>query len=116
MSRSPLITAELIRWLKIPGGRSLPGFIFNTLMSNCLTRFSEYAGKASGLVGGGFSVACSIFSSFLVNAITITSQSILGIAYAILVTGVLFLLLKTRWKIAEGKKTDEKKELTQTAA
>jgi MFS family permease len=80
---------------------STGGFIFNNLMSYCLIRFPQYAGKASGLVGGGFAIVTSIFSSLLVNTITITNQAMLGFAYTVLAVLVLLLLIKTKWKGAE---------------
>lgn len=86
---------------------STAGFIFNNLMSYCLVRFPEYAGKAAGLVGGGFSVVTSILSSFLVNAFSITNQTILGLGYAVLSVGMLVILIKTKWIVKEeasGKK------------
>lgn len=79
----------------------LSGFIFNNLMSYCLVRFPQYAGKASGLAGGGFAVVTSVFSSLLVNVVTVTSQAILGIGYGVLAVGVLVLLLRTRWRGGE---------------
>ena len=79
---------------------SLAGFIFNNLLSYCLMRFPEHAGKASGLVGGGFSVVTSIFSSVLVKMLSINSQLRLGLAYATLAVLVFVLLIKTEWKVA----------------
>lgn len=84
---------------------SLAGFIFNNLMSYCLIRFPQYAGKASGLVGGGFAIVTSIFSSLLVNTITISNQLMLGTAYAILAGLTLLVLIKTKWKTTEENKT-----------
>ncbi|HEY1165610.1 MAG TPA: MFS transporter [Chitinophaga sp.] len=80
---------------------SAGGFIFNNLMSYCLIRFPQYAGKASGLVGGGFGIVTSIFSSLLVNTVNITNQAMLGCAYTVLVVLVLLILVKTKWKGAE---------------
>jgi MFS family permease len=80
---------------------SAGGFIFNNLMSYCLIRFPQYAGKASGLVGGGFAIVTSIFSSLLVNTVNITNQAMLGCAYTVLAILVLLLLVKTKWKGAE---------------
>jgi MFS transporter, DHA1 family, multidrug resistance protein len=80
---------------------STTGFIFNNLMSYTLTRFPQYAGKAAGLVGGGFSVVTSILSSLLVNTISITNQVMLGVAYAVLIAGILVLIIKTKWKTSE---------------
>jgi MFS family permease len=80
---------------------STGGFIFNNLMSYTLIRFPEYAGKAAGLVGGGFSVVTSILSSLLVNTLTITNQTVLGVAYAVLAVGVMILLVRTKWKVGE---------------
>jgi DHA1 family bicyclomycin/chloramphenicol resistance-like MFS transporter len=88
---------------------STAGFIFNNLMSYCLVRFPEYAGKAAGLVGGGFSVVTSILSAFLVNTFSITNQTVLGLGYAVLSVGILALIIKTKWVVKEeaapGKKT-----------
>ncbi|MBO9564048.1 MAG: MFS transporter [Niastella sp.] len=86
---------------------SLAGFIFNNLMSYCLTRFPQFAGKASGLTGGGFSVVTAVFSSILANTITITTQAMLGVAYGVLTLGVMLLLLKTKWQGSGVKKEDE---------
>lgn len=86
---------------------SLAGFIFNNLMSYCLTRFPQFAGKASGLAGGGFSVVTAVFSSVLANSITITTQAMLGVAYGVLALGVMMLLIKTKWQGSAEKKTDE---------
>mgnify|MGYP001404341618 FL=1 len=80
---------------------SAGGFIFNNLMSYCLIRFPQYAGKASGLVGGGFGIITSVFSSLLVNTVNITNQAMLGIAYTVLAILILLLLVKTKWKGAE---------------
>ena len=80
---------------------SAAGFIFNNLMSYCLIRFPQYAGKASGLVGGGFSIVTSVFSSLLVNTVNITNQAMLGCAYTVLAVLVLLILVKTKWKGAE---------------
>lgn len=86
---------------------SLAGFIFNNLMSYCLIRFPQYAGKASGLVGGGFAVVTSILSSLLANTITITNQALLGVAYGILSLGIFALLLGTKWKGTSSKQSGE---------
>ena len=81
------------------------GFIFNNLLSYCLIRFPQFAGKSSGLVGGGFSVVTSIFSSLLVNGIFINNQLWLGVAYGVLSVAVLVLLLSTSWQ-GEQKKEE----------
>lgn len=95
---------------------STGGFIFNNLMSYCLIRFPEYAGKAAGLVGGGFSVVTSILSSLLVNTLNITDQTILGVGYAVLAVGVLVLIVKTKWVVNEGVRTNENTERRQAPA
>jgi len=87
---------------------STAGFIFNNLMSYCLVRFPEYAGKAAGLVGGGFSVVTSILSSFLVNTFSITNQTVLGLGYAVLAVGMLALLVKTKWIVKEAPASGKK--------
>jgi MFS family permease len=82
---------------------SMAGFIFNSFFSYCLIRFPKYAGKASGLVGGGFAVVTSVFSSMLINSITITNQVSLGIAYGVLAVGIFLLLVSTKWKGSNDK-------------
>lgn len=85
---------------------STGGFIFNNLLSYCLIRFPQYAGKASGLVGGGFSVVTSVFSSLLVNGIFINSQVWLAVSYGVLALGVGVLLVSTKWM---GERNEEKR-------
>ena len=85
---------------------SMGGFVFNNLLSYCLIRFPQHAGKASGLVGGGFAVVTSVFSSILVNTIEISNQAVLGMAYAILGILVFVLLIKTKWVGEAGKKKE----------
>jgi DHA1 family bicyclomycin/chloramphenicol resistance-like MFS transporter len=86
---------------------STGGFIFNNLMSYTLIRFPEYAGKAAGLVGGGFSVVTSILSSLLVNTLTITNQTVLGVGYAVLAIGVFLIIVKTKWVVNEGVRAND---------
>lgn len=76
----------------------IAGFTFNNFMSYCLTRFPQFAGKASGLVGGGFAIVTSIFSSLLAGTLTVTSQVMLGVSYGVLTIIVLTLLFRTKWK------------------
>jgi MFS transporter, DHA1 family, multidrug resistance protein len=76
---------------------STGGFIFNNFMSYCMIRFPQYAGKASGLTGGGFAVVTSILSSVVVSSITISNQALLGVAYGVPAIIVLALILKTKW-------------------
>jgi MFS transporter, DHA1 family, multidrug resistance protein len=97
---------------------STGGFIFNNLLSYCLIRFPQYAGKASGLVGGGFAVVTSVFSSLLVNGIYISNQVWLTVAYGVLALSVGVLLVSTKWQ-GEGKREeagDYKGELREVAA
>jgi len=86
---------------------SLSGFMFNSILSYCLTRFPHYAGKASGLVGGGFSMVTSLLSSLLVNTIHITNQVALGFGYGLLALLIMVLLFNTGW----GQKKESKKSL-----
>lgn len=95
---------------------STGGFIFNNLMSYCLIRFPQYAGKASGLAGGGFAVVTSVFSSFLVNTISITSQAMLGVAYAALAIIIFALITKTAWKGDDEKKDKQKPQSQPSSA
>ncbi|WP_143307220.1 MFS transporter [Chitinophaga vietnamensis] len=77
---------------------STAGFIFNNLMSYCLIRFPQYAGKSSGLTGGGFAVITSILSSSMVKTISITSQPALGLTYGIIAAIAIVFLARTKWK------------------
>lgn len=86
---------------------STGGFIFNNLMSYTLIRFPQYAGKAAGLVGGGFSVVTSILSSVLVNSLNITSQTMLGVAYAVLAIGTFLVIVRTKWVTGESAKANK---------
>ena len=95
---------------------STGGFIFNNLMSYCLIRFPQYAGKAAGLVGGGFSVVTSILSSLLVNFLSITNQTVLGIGYGVLVVGVLFTIIRTKWIVNERPAINENAERSPATA
>ncbi|QJB42290.1 MFS transporter [Chitinophaga oryzae] len=85
---------------------STAGFIFNNLMSYCLIRFPQYAGKASGLTGGGFAVVTSLLSSLMVNTIAITNQVTLGAAYGMIAVVTFLFLLKTKWKEGEERKVE----------
>jgi hypothetical protein len=85
-------------------------------MSYCLIRFPQYAGKAAGLVGGGFSVVTSILSSLLVNFLSITNQTVLGIGYGVLVVGVLFTIIRTKWIVNERPAIKENAERSPATA
>jgi DHA1 family bicyclomycin/chloramphenicol resistance-like MFS transporter len=95
---------------------STGGFIFNNLMSYTLIRFPQYAGKAAGLVGGGFSVITSVLSSVLVNTLSITNQTVLGVAYAVLAIGVFVIIVKTKWVVNEGVASNTKPQAQAAAA
>lgn len=72
----------------------LSGFVFNTLFSYCLGRFTKNAGIASGITGGSMFIITSIFSSAIIRILTIQSALVLGMAYLILVflVGLTFFL------------------------
>lgn len=72
----------------------LSGFVFNTLFSYCLGRFTTYAGIASGITGGSMFIITSIFSSAIIRILTIQSVLVLGVAYLILalLVGLAFFL------------------------
>lgn len=72
----------------------LSGFVFNNIFSYCLGRFSSNAGIASGITGGGMYIIVSVFSSGIINTIPLKNQTLLGVAYLILVllVGVTFYL------------------------
>jgi MFS family permease len=61
----------------------LAGFIFNSVFSYCLGRFSTNAGIASGLTGGVMFALSSGFSYGLVGIVAIKNQGLLGLAYLI---------------------------------
>jgi hypothetical protein len=82
---------------------SLGGFIFNNIISYCMIRFPQYAGKASGLIGGGFAALTSVLSSVLVSTIDISNQTALVAAYGVLAVGAFALLMKTNWTAGEKK-------------
>lgn len=73
------------------------GFIFNTMFSYCLTRFTHNGGKASGLAGGGYIIFTSAVSYTVVSALTIKSQVWLGIGYGVLVVAILLLFTRVKW-------------------
>lgn len=73
------------------------GFIFNTMFSYCLTRFTSNGGKASGLAGGGYIIFTSAFSYGLVSALSIKNQVFLGVSYSILGFAILIIVLRTKW-------------------
>ncbi|SEN00113.1 Predicted arabinose efflux permease, MFS family [Mucilaginibacter gossypiicola] len=76
---------------------SAAGFLFNGMLSYCLTRFSHYGGMANGLTGGGFIISTSAFSFVLVKLININNQTWLGAAYSVFIIIVLILILRTKW-------------------
>ncbi|NML20695.1 multidrug effflux MFS transporter [Pseudoflavitalea sp. G-6-1-2] len=94
----------------------LAGFVFNNFMSYCMTRFPQYAGKASGLVGGGFAIVTSILSSTLANTIHISSQALLGLSYSILTVIVLVLIVKTKWITGEPPKASSEEVVKEQAS
>lgn len=95
---------------------STAGFIFNNLMSYCLIRFPQYAGKASGLTGGGFAVVTSILSSLMVNTVSITNQVTLGMAYGMIAVVTFLFLVRTKWKEGEERKAEVKERQEERVA
>lgn len=83
---------------------ALVGFVFNTLLSYCLTRFTQHGGKASGLAGGGYIIFTSAFSFIMVSTLTIQSQVWLGVSYGILIVAILTVFLVTKWQEATAKR------------
>lgn len=73
------------------------GFIFNTMFSYCLTRFTSNGGKASGLAGGGYIIFTSAFSYGIVSTLSIKSQVWLGVSYCILGIAILIIIIRTKW-------------------
>lgn len=79
---------------------TLSGFIFNTILSYCLTRFSTNAAIASGLAGGGYIIFTSAFSYGVVSILTIQNQFMLGIGYLLLIIVMLLIFTNVKWQIA----------------
>jgi len=75
----------------------ISAFIFNNLLSYSLMIFPQNAGKATGLVGGAFSIFSAIFSYVMVGLLNIKSQPMLAVGYVIPAVGILILLLITPW-------------------
>jgi len=71
----------------------LSGFVFNNVYSYCLSRFSQNAGTASGLTGGGVYIVSSVFSYGLISVMTIKNQLFLGVANLCLVALLLFVFM-----------------------
>jgi DHA1 family bicyclomycin/chloramphenicol resistance-like MFS transporter len=74
------------------------GFIFNTMFSYVLTRFSANAGKVGGLAGGAYVIVTSSFSYGVVGLLSISSQVWLGVSYSILAFCSLLIIVGTKWK------------------
>ncbi len=72
----------------------LSGFVFNTIFSYCLGRFSKNAGIASGITGGSMYVIVSLVSSGTIKLIHIESPLMLGLGYLLLssLVGIAFYL------------------------
>jgi DHA1 family bicyclomycin/chloramphenicol resistance-like MFS transporter len=69
------------------------GFIFNIIYGYCLGRFSNNAGTASGLTGGGMYIVSSITSYGLVNIFTIKNQVILGFANLTVIAAIILVFV-----------------------
>lgn len=85
------------------------GFIFNSVFSYVLTRFTNMGGKAGGLAGGVYIIITSTISQAAVTMFTIKSQVGLGVSYILLTVAVLGLFVSTRWQgsVSKARKTDE---------
>jgi MFS transporter, DHA1 family, multidrug resistance protein len=59
----------------------MDGFMYNTFLSYCLSRFSKNAGMTSGLAGGGSWFITSIIAYSIVNTVLIKTSVLLGAAY-----------------------------------
>ena len=73
------------------------GFIFNTVFSYALTRFTHMGGKASGLAGGIYIILTSTVSQGVVSSWPIHTQTGLGFAYTGLILAVLVVFVSTKW-------------------
>jgi MFS transporter, DHA1 family, multidrug resistance protein len=61
-------------------------------------------------------VVTSILSSLLVNTLTITNQTVLGVAYGVLAVGVMILIVRTKWKVNEDAAVNKNASSAQAAA
>jgi DHA1 family bicyclomycin/chloramphenicol resistance-like MFS transporter len=82
--------------LFVAGIHLLAGFVFNSLFSYSLGRFSKNGGIVSGLTGGGNYVITSVFSYGTVGLLAIRNPMVLGVAYLLLalLSGVAFALFQ----------------------
>ncbi|MBS1661639.1 MAG: MFS transporter [Bacteroidetes bacterium] len=77
----------------------LAGFIFNNLFAYALGRFTQNAGVASGVVGGGNYVFTSLFTYSITGFFKISNSVLLGLVYlvlALLLLGTFLLFKKSR--------------------
>ncbi|HEY6901086.1 MAG TPA: MFS transporter, partial [Puia sp.] len=77
----------------------LAGFIFNNLFAYALGRFTQNAGIASGVTGGGNYVFTSLFTFTITGLFHFSNTVMLGIAYlllAVLLLGTFILFKKAR--------------------
>lgn len=73
------------------------GFVFNSIFSYTLTRFTHLGGKASGLAGGVYIIFTSAMSQSIVSTFTIRTQVELGTAYITLILISLLIFVSTKW-------------------
>ncbi len=90
----------------------LSGFMFNTVYAYCLRRFTEFAGTASGLTGGGIYVISSFVGYGLINTFDIkTAQALswvnIGLVVVVLAAVLTFLKLVGPSKIQKEQKLQQ---------
>jgi hypothetical protein len=86
------------------------GFVFNSIYSYCIGRFSHNAGTATGLIGAGIYMGSSIFSYGVVNILSIKTQTLLGAANMIFIVAVVILFMIFDRHRAALKKAEVGKE------
>jgi DHA1 family bicyclomycin/chloramphenicol resistance-like MFS transporter len=86
------------------------GFIFNSVFSYVLTRFTHMGGKAGGLAGGGYIIITSAVSQGVVSFFPARTQVQLGFVYAILILMVFLFFVTTKW-IAESTREIRKHQI-----
>lgn len=73
------------------------GFVFNSIFSYALTKFTHFGGKASGLAGGVYIILTSAMSQSLVSSFQINNQTSLGVVYAGIIFIILIIFIATKW-------------------
>lgn len=86
------------------------GFVFNSVFSYVLTRFTNMGGKAGGLAGGTYIIITSTISQSVVSMFNIKTQVGLGVSYLMLIILFFVIFISTKWVAAKSKDKQYKEE------